>query len=129
MRSDYGEVDIEVPRDREGEFEPTIVPKYQKNVTGIESQIVSMYAKGISTRDIQAHLAELYGVDVSPTMISNVTEKLLPAIHYKVKQDSAIVNKAAYMVIGIDLEGYKDVLGIWIGESESSTFWMSSVMI
>ncbi|MBO8172462.1 MAG: IS256 family transposase [Bacillaceae bacterium] len=145
VRSDYGEVEINVPRDREGEFEPRIVPKHQRNVTGIESQIISMYAKGMSTRDIQDHLAELYDIDVSPTMISNVTQKLLPviqewqnrplsnvyailyldAIHYKVKQEGAIVNKAAYMVIGIDLEGYKDVLGIWIGESESSKFWMS----
>ena len=98
----------------------------------------------MSTRDISAHLEQLYGIDVSPTLISNVTQKLIPviqewqnrplssmyaivfldAIHYKVKQDGAIVSKAAYMVIGIDLQGYKDVLGIWIGERESSKFWM-----
>ena len=104
-----------------------------------------MYAKGVSTRDIQDHLNHLYGIEVSPTMISNVTNKLIPlikewqnrplqgvyavvfmdAIHFKVKQDGAIVNKAAYMVIGIDLDGNKDVLGMWIGENESSKFWLS----
>jgi len=143
--SEYGELDIEVPRDRNGDFEPLIVKKHQKNVTGTKDQIIAMYAKGVSTRDIQDHLHQLYGMDVSPTMISNVTNKIVPiikewqnrplqsvyavvfmdAIHYKVKQDGAIVNKAAYMVIGIDLDGCKDVLGIWIGENESSKFWLS----
>jgi putative transposase len=134
-----------VPRDRNGELEPPIVKKHQSNVTGIEDQIIAMYAKGVSTRDIQDHLAHLYGIDVSPTMISNVTNKIVPlikewqnrplqgvyavvfmdAIHFKVKQDGAIVNKAAYMVIGIDLDGSKDVLGMWIGENESAKFWLS----
>lgn len=143
--SEYGELDIEVPRDRNGDFEPMIVKKHQKNVTGIEDQIIAMYSKGISTRDIQDHLHQLYGIEVSPTMISNVTNKIVPiikewqnrplqsvyavvfmdAIHYKVKQNGAIVNKAAYMVIGIDLDGNKDVLGMWIGENESSKFWLS----
>jgi transposase-like protein len=142
--SEYGEIDIDVPRDRNGEFEPLIVKKHQKNVTGIEDQIIAMYAKGVSTRDIQEHMNHLYGIDVSPTMISNVTNKIVPlikewqnrplqgvyavvfldAIHFKVKQDGAIVNKAAYMVIGIDLEGNKDVLGMWIGENESAKFWL-----
>jgi transposase-like protein len=145
ITSEYGEQEIRVPRDRNGEFEPMIVKKHQSNVTGIEEQIIAMYAKGVSTRDIQDHLAHLYGIDVSPTMISNVTNKLIPlvkqwqnrplqgvyavvfmdAIHFKVKQDGAIVNKAAYMVIGIDLDGNKDVLGMWIGENESSKFWFS----
>lgn len=145
VTSEYGEVDLTIPRDRLGEFEPAIVKKHQTQVTGIEDQIVSMYAKGMSTRDIQDHLNHLYGIDVSPTLISNVTAKLLPlikewqnrplqnvysvvfmdAIHFKVKQDGQIINKAAYMVIGIDLEGYKDVLGIWIGENESAKFWLS----
>ncbi|MFR9711097.1 IS256 family transposase [Paenibacillus sp. MB22_1] len=145
ITSEYGEQEIRVPRDRNGEFEPMIVKKHQSNVTGIEEQIIAMYAKGVSTRDIQDHLAHLYGIDVSPTMISNVTNKLIPlvkqwqnrplqgvyavvfmdAIHFKVKQDGTIVNKAAYMVIGIDLDGNKDVLGMWIGENESSKFWFS----
>jgi transposase-like protein len=145
VTSEYGEVDLAIPRDRLGEFEPVIVKKHQRQVTGIEDQIVSMYAKGMSTRDIQDHLHNLYGIEVSPTLVSNVTAKLLPlikewqnrplqsvysvvfmdAIHFKVKQDGQITNKAAYMVIGIDLEGYKDVLGIWIGENESAKFWLS----
>lgn len=114
-------------------------------VTGIEDQIIALYAKGVTTRDIQDHLENLYGIEVSPTLISNVTNKILPlvkewqnrplqgvyavvfldAIHFKVKQDGAIMNKAAYMVIGIDLDGRKDVLGMWIGENESSKFWLS----
>jgi putative transposase len=145
ITSEYGEQEILVPRDRNGEFEPVIVKKHQSNVTGIEEQIVALYAKGVSTRDIQDHLANLYGLDVSPAMISTVTNKIVPlikewqnrplqgvyavvfldAIHFKVKQDGAIVNKAAYMVIGIDLDGNKDVLGMWIGENESSKFWLS----
>lgn len=143
--SEYGEQEIAVPRDRMGEFEPVVVQKHQKNVTGIEDQIIALYAKGVSTREIQDHLQNLYGIEVSPTLISNVTNKIVPlikewqnrplqgvyavvymdAIHFKVKQDGAIVNKAAYMVIGIDLDGNKDVLGMWIGENESSKFWLS----
>jgi transposase-like protein len=145
VTSEYGEQKISVPRDRQGEFEPLVVKKHQSNVTGIEDQIIALYAKGVSTRDIQDHLENLYGIEVSPTLISNVTNKIIPlikewenrplqgvyavvfldAIHFKVKQDGAIVNKAAYMVIGIDLDGCKDVLGMWIGENESSKFWLS----
>jgi transposase-like protein len=145
VRSSYGEVDIAVPRDREGDFEPLIVRKRQKNVAGIEEQILALYAKGVSTREIQDHLHQIYGIDVSPTLISNVTDKVLPqiqewqsrplasvyallfldAIHYKVRHEGRIVSKAAYMVIGVDLEGMKEVLGIWIGESESAKFWLS----
>lgn len=145
VMSEYGEQEIAVPRDRQAEFEPLVIKKHQSNVTSIEDQIVALYAKGVSTRDIQDHLANLYGIDVSPTLISNVTNKIVPlikewqnrplqgvyavvfldAIHFKVKQDGAIVNKAAYMVIGIDLDGNKDVLGMWIGENESAKFWLS----
>jgi Transposase and inactivated derivatives len=144
VRSEYGDMELKVPRDREGEFDPVIVKKNQSNITGIEDQILAMYAKGISTRDIQDHLQQLYGIEVSPTLISNVTNKIVPlikewqnrplqavyavlfldAIHFKVKQDGVIANKAAYMAIGIDLEGHKDVLGIWIGENESAKFWL-----
>jgi transposase-like protein len=143
--SEYGEQEISVPRDRLGEFEPLVVKKHQSNVTGIEDQIIALYAKGVSTREIQDHLQNMYGIEVSPTLISNVTNKIVPmikewqnrplqgvyavvfldAIHFKVKQDGAIVNKAAYMVIGIDLDGNKDVLGMWIGENESAKFWLS----
>jgi putative transposase len=145
LTSEYGDVEIAVPRDRKGEFEPEIVKKNQTNSVGIEEQVIALYARGVSTRDIQAHLHQLYGLDVSPTLISNITDKLLPmikewqsrplhsvyavvfldAIHYKVKQDGHVVNKAAYMVVGINLEGQKDVLGIWIGENESAKFWLT----
>ncbi len=142
--SEFGESEIAVPRDRDSEHEPVIVKKHQKNLTGIEEQIIALYSKGMTVRDIQDHLNNLYGVDVSPTLISNVTNKLMPiikewqnrpleriyaavlldAIHYKVRQEGAIVDKAAYMVIGIDLDGRKDVLGMWIGEHETSKFWL-----
>lgn len=141
--TECGEQEITVPRNRLGEFEPVVVQKHQKNVTGIEDQIIALYAKGVSTREIQDHLQNLYGIEVSPNLISNITNKIVPlikewqnrplqgvyavvymdAIHFKVKQDGAIVNKAAYMVIGIDLDGNKDVLGMWIGENESNKFY------
>lgn len=147
VRSDYGDIALSVPRDREAEFEPQIVKKRQKNVTGIEDQILALYAKGISTRDIQDHLERLYGIEVSPTFISNVTDKVLSqiqewqsrplapvyslvfldAVHFKVRQDGRILSKAAHIMIGVDLEGMKDVLGIWIGESESAKFWLSTL--
>ena len=145
VRSGYGDIDIDVPRDRNGEFSPIVVEKRQKNVTGIEEQILALYARGMSTRDIQDHLSDIYGMDVSATLISSITNKIIPlirewqnrplsdvyavvfldAIHYKVRCEGAIASKAAYMVIGIDLDGQKDVLGMWIGESESSKFWLS----
>ncbi len=142
--SEYGESEMAIPRDRDGEHEPLIVKKHQKNMTGIEEQIIALYSKGMTVRDIQDHLSKMYGVEISPTLISNVTNKLMPiikewqsrpleriyaavfldAIHYKVRQEGAIVNKAAYMVIGIDMDGRKDVLGMWIGEHETSKFWL-----
>jgi putative transposase len=145
LTSEFGELEITVPRDRDGEFEPQVVKKHQSNVTGIEDQIIALYAKGVSTREIQDYLQNLYGIEVSPTLISNVTNRLLPliqewqnrplqpvysvlfldAIHFKVKQDGHVLNKAAYMAIGIDLDGKKDVLGMWIGESESAKFWLT----
>lgn len=144
VTTELGEIQIRTPRDREGDYEPQVVKKHQNDLSGMESQIISMYAKGMSTRDIQAHYNHIYGVELSPTLVSNITDRILPqvqqwqnrplqqvyavvfmdAIHYKVRQDNAIVNKAAYMVIGIDLEGHKDVLGMWVGENESAKFWL-----
>lgn len=144
VRSDYGQVALAIPRDREGDFDPLIVQKRQRNVTGIEEQILALYTKGNTCRDIQEHLEQIYGIEVSPTFISNVTDKVLPqiqswqsrplapvyalvfldAIHFKVRQEGRILSKAAYLVIGVDLEGIKQVLGIWIGEAESAKFWM-----
>lgn len=144
VMTEIGDIEVRTPRDRDGDFEPQIVKKHQNDLSGIESQIISMYAKGMSTRDIQAHYNDIYGVNLSPTLVSNITDRILPqvqqwqnrplqqvyavvfmdAIHYKVRQDNAIVSKAAYMVIGIDLEGHKDVLGMWVGENESAKFWL-----
>lgn len=145
VRSELGKIELSVPRDREGDFEPVIVKRHQKEVTGIEELILGLYAKGVTVRDIQAHLNQLYGVDISPTLISNVTNRIMPvlkewqsrplqkayavvfldAIHYKVKQEGHIVNKAVYMVIGVDMDGCKDVLGMYIGEHETSKFWLT----
>ena len=144
VRSDYGDIALSVPRDRDGSFEPLIVQKRQKNVTGIEEQILALYAKGVSTRDIQDHLQRIYGIEVSPTFVSDVTDRVLPkirawqsrplaplyalmfldAIHFKVRHEGRIVSKAAYVIIGVDMEGIKEVLGIWIGEAESAKFWL-----
>jgi putative transposase len=145
VRSDYGDIALSVPRDRDGSFEPLIVQKRQKNVTGIEEQILALYTKGVSTRDIQDHLQRIYGIEVSPTFVSDVTDRIIPqirawqsrplaplyalmfldAIHFKVRHEGRIVSKAAYVIIGVDMEGIKEVLGIWIGEAESSKFWLS----
>jgi len=145
VRSEYGEIELDIPRDRNGEFEPQIVKKNQTEIKGIEGQIISMYAKGMSNRDIETHLQELYGIEVSPTLISRITDRILPeikewqsrmlrsvypivfmdAIHYSVRKDGIVVKKAVYIAIGIDMEGQKDILGMWIGEAESSKFWLS----
>lgn len=145
VKTELGPLEISVPRDRNGEFEPIVVKKYQRDISSIEDQILSMYAKGMSTRDIQEHLERIYGVHASPSLISSITDKILPvvrewqnrplqpiypfifidAVHYSVRQDGQVVKKAAYVVIGIDLDGRKDVLGIWIGEAESARFWLS----
>ncbi|MCM3429213.1 IS256 family transposase, partial [Brevibacillus invocatus] len=144
IKTGLGETEIVVPRDRNGEFEPQIIKKYERSSNEIEDQIIAMYAKGISTRDIEAHMKDIYGIDVSASLVSKVTDRVLPlvtewqsrpleriypivfldAIHFKVRKDHRIVNKAAYSVIGINTHGYKDVLGIWIGENESASFWI-----
>lgn len=143
--SDLGEVDLSIPRDRDGDFEPKAVKKYQTNVSGIEDKILGMYAKGMTTRDISDHLNEIYGIEASATLISNITDKILPivqewqnrplesiypivfldAIHYKVRSDGKIVNKAAYIIMGINISGIKEILGIWVGENESAKYWLS----
>ena len=146
VRSEYGSnLDLDIPRDRNAEFEPQIIPKYQREITGIEGQILSLYAKGMSNRDIENHLNNLYGIDVSSSMISKITDKIIPeirewqsrqledvypivfmdAIHYSVRKDGVVVKKAVYLAIGIDKEGRKEVLGFWIGENESSKYWLN----
>jgi len=146
VRSSYGDVEIEVPRDRNGEFEPTILKKHQTTLNGdIEEKIISMYAKGMTQSDIEEHIREIYGLEVSDSTISRITDKILPiakewqrrplesiyavlfmdAIHYHVRKEGSIVKKAVYIAIGVDLNGIKDVLGIWVGETESAKFWLS----
>jgi len=145
VKTRMGEAEIAIPRDRNAEFEPQIIPKYERNASQIEDQIVAMYAKGLSTRDIEDHLKDIYGIDVSAGLVSKVTDRIMPviaewqsrpldkvypvvfldAIHFKVKKESRIVNKAAYTVLAINSVGLKEVLGIWIGEAESASFWLS----
>ena len=144
LRTSFGEVDISVPRDRKGEFEPQVLRKNQTSISqDIEEKILSMYAKGMTTGDIEAHIRDIYGVEVSDTTVSRITDKILPiakewqqrpleavyavvfldAIHYPVRSEGQIVKKAVYIAIGIDLDGKKDVLGMWVGENESAKFW------
>lgn len=146
VRTSNGETTIRVPRDREGEFEPQIVQKYANNTNELEEKILGMYAKGLSTRDIQDTLAELYGVDVSATTISTITDKVwslveawqsrllaaiypivyLDAIHVKIRREGRVENTAVYTVLGVDLAGQRDVLGHWVGDgAEGANFWLS----
>jgi len=144
VTTSYGDVEIEVPRDRNGEFEPQVVKKYQKDVSDIEGKVISMYAKGMTTRDISSHLNDIYGIEASAEMISKITDRVLPearawqtrpldhtyivmfmdAIHYHVQQDGVVVKKAVYIAIGIRTDGTKDVLGMYIGGNESAKYWL-----
>ena len=145
VKTQLGEVEIKVPRDRNGTFEPKIIGKYSRNADGMEEKLIALYACGMSQRDIAEQIRELYGVDISPELVTKITEKLMPevtawqnrplekvypfifmdAIHYKVKEDHRYVTKAAYVVLGITMDGRKDILGVWIGEHESSKFWLN----
>jgi transposase-like protein len=145
LKTRSGKTEIAVPRDRNGEFEPQVIRKYKTTASELEDQIIAMYAKGLSTRDIEAHIRDIYGVNISPTLVSRITDKIMPeiaewqsrplekvypivfldAIHFKVRQDGRVINKAAYTVMALTLTGYKDILGIWIGENESASFWLS----
>lgn len=144
VKTQFGEIPLEVPRDRNAEFEPVVVPKNKRDISGIEEQVISLYARGMSTRDIHDQLKDIYGIELSAEMVSKMTDSIIPhikewqnrplesiypfvfmdAIHYKVREDGQIKSKAAYVVLGVDLDGFKDVLGIWIGENESSKFWL-----
>lgn len=144
VKSQYGEFPIEIPRDRNGDFEPKIIPKYQRDISGIEEKVISLYARGMSTRDIHDQLQDLYGIEMSADMVSKITDKILPevkewqarpldsvypfifmdAIHFKIREDGRILNRAAYVVLGVTLDGTKDILSISIGANESSKFWL-----
>lgn len=146
VRSSFGDMEIDIPRDRKSEFEPQLIQKNQNTLTqDIESKIISMYAKGMSTGDIESHVKDLYGLDISDSTISRITDKVMPlvkewqvrpleeiyavvfmdAIHFHVRSEGRIIKKAVYIAIGINMEGFRDVLGMWVGENESAKFWLS----
>jgi transposase-like protein len=145
VQSEAGEFEIEVPRDRKATFEPVLVPKRQRRIAGFDEKVLALYARGMSTRDIQAELEELYGVDVSAGLISNVTEAVLDevrawqgrplspvypilyfdALFVKSRQEGPAQTKAVYLALGVDLEGEKELLGLWMSENEGSKFWLS----
>ena len=148
LRTSSGESTIQVPRDRNGEFEPQVVKKQVANTNELEDKIIGMYAKGMSVRDIQETLQELYGVEVSPTTLSAITDKVwglvegwqnralasvypivyLDAIYIKLRHEGKVENIAVYTVLGVDVEGHRDVLGHWVGDgNESSNFWLSVI--
>ena len=145
VQSESGELRIEVPRDRKGTFEPQLVKKRQRRLEGFDDKVLALYARGLSTRDIQGHFEELYGVEVSPTLISNVTNAVMEdvrswqsrplstvypilyfdALFVKSRQEGPVKNKAVFLALGINLEGEKELLGLWIAETEGSKFWLS----
>jgi putative transposase len=144
LKGDFGEMPLETPRDRSGSFEPKMVAKGQTRFTGFDDKILSMYARGMSTREITGHLEEIYGVEVSPTLISNVTDAVkeevtawqnrpidavypilyLDALYVKIRDAGHIQNRAIYVAIGVNLQGRKEVLGLWMGQAEGAKFWL-----
>ena len=145
VKTQLGEVDVKIPRDRNGEYEPKIISKYSRNADGMEEKILALYACGMSQRDISEQIKNLYDVEISDGLVSKIVEKVTPevnawqnrplesvypfifmdAIHYKVKEDHQYITKAAYVVLGIRMDRHKDILGVWIGENESAKFWLS----
>ena len=144
LKSQYGEFQIGVPRGRNGEFEPKLIPKYQRDISGIEEKVISLYARGMSTRDIHDQLNDLYGIDLSAEMASKITDKTLPQVkewqsrplnpvypfvfmdrtHYKVREDGRVLSRAAYVVLGADTDGCKEILSIAVGANETGKFWL-----
>lgn len=144
LRSSFGDVDLDVPRDRNSEFEPQIIKKYETVCTELDKKIISLYAKGMSTSDIQAEIEDLYGISISPSMVSKITDKVLSsasewqsrplekiypivyldAMYFKVRSNGKIVNKAVYICLGYTMDGYKEILGIWVDEAEGAKFWL-----
>lgn len=145
--TDIGDIDIAIPRDRNGEFNPKIIKKHQRRFDGFDDKIISMYSRGMTTRDIQGHLKDIYGVDVSPDLISNVTDEILkdvrewqnrlldktyPVIYFDAlvvngRTEGKAVKKSLYIALGLGMDGKKDVLGLWLGESEGAKFWMGII--
>jgi putative transposase len=147
LKGDFGELPIDIPRDRQGNFEPQLVPKHQTRWVGFDDKIISLYARGMTVREIQSHLEELYGAEVSPSLISSVTDAVadevkawqsrplepvypivyLDCIHVKVRDTGVVRIKAVYLAIGINLQGEKEVLGLWIAQTEGAKFWLHVV--
>jgi putative transposase len=147
ITGDFGNLEVTTPRDRNSTFEPVILPKGETRFTGFDDKIISMYARGMTTRDIQGHLQEIYGIDVSPALISQVTDAVseevliwqnrpldevypivyLDAVRIKVRHDSRVINKAVYLAIGVNMDGIKEVLGMWTSENEGAKFWLQVV--
>lgn len=147
LKGEFGELPIEIPRDRHGSFEPQIIPKHQTRWTGFDDKILSLYARGMTVREIQGHLEEMYGTEVSPTLISSVTDAVieevkawqsrpldalypivyLDCIHVKVRDAGTVRAKAVYLALGINLAGEKELLGIWIAQTEGAKFWLQVV--
>lgn len=145
IKTSFGEVEVDVPRDRNAEFEPKIVKKYETVCNELDKKVIGLYARGMSVDDIKSEIDELYGVDISPAMISKITDKVMDtvlawqnraleamypivfmdAVHFKVREDHRIVTKAAYICMALDVKGRKDILGIWVGEHEGAKFWLS----
>ena len=145
LKTDQGDMELSIPRDRHSEFEPQIVQKGQRRFTGFDDKILSMYARGMTVRDIQGHLKDIYNVDVSPELISTVTNGVLDmvgewqnrpldtvypimyfdALRMKVREDGRVVNKAVYLALGVDMDGHKDVLGLWLDKNEGAKFWLN----
>jgi len=147
LKGEFGEIPIEIPRDRDGSFEPKLVGKHQTRWTGFDDKIISMYARGMTVREIQGHLEEMYGTEVSPTLISSVTDAVMDevkawqmrpldplypivymdCIHAKVRDNGIVRTKAVYLALGINMEGEKELLGIWIAQTEGAKFWLQVV--
>ena len=145
LKTDHGDMNISVPRDRQSDFEPQIVQKGQRRFTGFDDKILSMYARGMTVRDIQGHLTDIYNVDVSPDLISTVTDGIMDmvrewqnrpldtiypimyfdALRMKIRDDGRVVNKAVYLALGVNMDGHKDVLGIWLDKNEGAKFWLN----
>jgi putative transposase len=144
VNGEFGELEIETPRDRNGSFEPQILKKHQRRFDGFDDKILSMYARGMTTREIQGHLEEIYGVEISPALVSEVTEAVweevkawqsrpldplygivyLDALYVKMRHEGRVENRAVYVAIGVNLEGRKDVLGLWTSANEGAKFWL-----
>jgi putative transposase len=145
LKGTQGEIEITIPRDRQSSFEPQLVQKHQTRLEGFEDKILTLYARGMTTRDIQAQVQDLYGVEVSPTFISNITEAVMDEVRQwqnrplaavypivyvdclvvNVRENQRVSNKALYLALGVDMEGQKELLGMWMAQNEGAKFWLS----